>query len=68
MKLDLPQYVTPMQGLMVMFHFTDDQVVPFKSGGETFKAAKEPNKIYTLNGTIHGYNLELDPYIEEMFK
>ena len=37
-----------------------------------FKSAKEPKKMYTLNGTIHGYNPELDPYIEmeltEMFK
>ncbi len=56
----------------VTFHFTDDEVVPFKSGETTFKSAKEPKKMYTLNGTIHGYNPELDPYIEreltEMFK
>lgn len=57
---------------LVVFHFTDDEIVPFKSGEATFKAAKEPKKMYTLNGTIHGYNPELDPYIEkeleEMFK
>ena len=56
----------------VMFHFTDDRVVPFRSGEATFKSAKEPKKMYTLNGTIHGYSSELDPDIEreleEMFK
>ncbi len=57
---------------LVMFHFTEDNVVQFKTGEATFKAAKEPKKMYTLNGTVHGYNPELDPYIEKelalMFK
>jgi dienelactone hydrolase len=57
---------------LVMFHFTDDQVVPHSSGEKTFNAANEPKKMYTLNGTHHGYSGELDPFIEkeleEMFK
>ena len=57
---------------LAMFHFTEDNVVQFKTGEATFKAAKEPKKMYTLNGTFHGYNPELDPYIEKelalMFK
>lgn len=56
----------------VTFHFKSDNVIPFRYGEETFKSAKMPKKMYTLNGTIHGYNPELDPYIEgelkEMFK
>jgi len=57
---------------LVVFHFTGDSVVPIKTGEETFKKALEPKEMYTLNGTIHGYNIELDKSIEkeleEMFR
>jgi fermentation-respiration switch protein FrsA (DUF1100 family) len=56
----------------VIFHFTDDKVVPLKSGENIYNTAKEPKEMYILNGTIHGYNPELGPYIEkelrDMFK
>jgi hypothetical protein len=57
---------------LVIFHFTDDKVVPLKSGENIYNTAKEPKEMYILNGTIHGYNPELGPYIEkelrDMFK
>jgi dienelactone hydrolase len=57
---------------LVMFHFTDDNVVPIQSGEMTFKKALEPKEMYILNGTHHGYSGELDPFIEkeleEIFK
>lgn len=57
---------------LTLIHYTDDNVVPLKSGETTFNIAKEPKEMYILNGTHHGYSKELDTYIEkeleEMFK
>jgi fermentation-respiration switch protein FrsA (DUF1100 family) len=50
---------------LVIFHYTDDKTVPFEYGEKTFESATQPKKFYTLNGTVHGYNIELDPFIEE---
>lgn len=56
----------------VSIHSTGDTVVPLKNGVATFKAARLPKRMYTLNGTFHGYNPIMDEYIEkelgEMFK
>ena len=50
---------------LVMFHFTDDQVVSLASAEKTFNAAIEPKKMYIFNGTHHGYGPALDTQIEE---
>jgi fermentation-respiration switch protein FrsA (DUF1100 family) len=39
---------------LVMFHFTDDPVIPVSSARELFDAAQQPKVWHEYNGSIHG--------------
>lgn len=41
-------------GKVVMFHFTNDTIIPVESGRALYDLAGEPKAWYEYNGTVHG--------------
>lgn len=41
---------------VVMFHAANDTIIPYNMAEETFRLAREPKVIYTVNGSTHGYS------------
>jgi fermentation-respiration switch protein FrsA (DUF1100 family) len=39
---------------LIMFHFTDDPVIPLNTGKELFAAAAQPKAWHQYNGSVHG--------------
>jgi hypothetical protein len=44
---------------LVMFHFTDDPVIPIANGRSLYDAAAQPKAWYQYNGSVHGVYSDL---------
>ncbi len=44
---------------VILFHASDDPIIPFGDGRKLYNLAKEPKKFFSFNGT-HGVNGEVD--------
>lgn len=56
----------------VMIHMKEDAIIPLSLAESTYKNAEQPKELHVLNGTGHGYNSQMKPYIwaelQEIFK
>ncbi|WP_370572883.1 alpha/beta hydrolase [Methanomethylovorans sp.] len=56
-SIDPDTYITTISPRkVVMFHATNDTIVPYSMAEDTFELASEPKTMYTVNGTTHGYS------------
>lgn len=52
---------------VIMFHASDDTVVPYSMAEDTFELAREPKSMYTINGSSHGYDMSSKEDLEKEF-
>ena len=50
---------------VIMFHATNDSIIPYDLAEETFELASEPKAMYTVNGTTHGYSSSTKEELEK---
>jgi dienelactone hydrolase len=50
---------------VVMFHSTNDTIVPYSMAEDTFELAREPKAMYTINGSTHGYGPSIKGELEK---
>ncbi len=50
---------------VIMFHASDDTVVPYSMAEDTFELAREPKSMYTINGSSHGYDMSSKEDLEK---
>lgn len=50
---------------VIMFHATNDSIIPYGLAEKTFELANEPKAMYTVNGTTHGYNSSTKEKLEK---
>jgi dienelactone hydrolase len=56
-SIDPDTYIATMSPRkVVMFHATNDTIVPYSMAEHTLELASEPKAMYTVNGTTHGYS------------
>ncbi len=54
---------------LVMFHFTNDTIIPVASGRQLFDAASQPKAWHEYNGEVHGvYNSTYAPDLHDELK